>query len=89
MIRGWYPLTLERSISWMVFLQVRLKIQDMNLDTSTSSNNVTASNTSGASGSVDTSHVSGILGIVSSIGFRDAGDVSSPSEDSSASVKVW
>ncbi len=83
MIRGWYPLTLEKSISWMVFLQVRLKTQDMNLDTSTISNNVNANNPSGASGSIESNHVaSGIPGVVNSIGFRDAGDVSSPCEDS-------
>ncbi len=71
----------------MLFLQVRLKTQDMNLDTSTSSSNVNAHNISGSGGSIDSSLGNGILGMVNSIGFRDAGDVSSPSEDS-ASVKV-
>ena len=86
MVRGWYPLTLEKSISWMVFLQVRLKTQEMCLETSTSGNNVNTNNTAG---SVDpgNTHSSGILGMVNSIGFRDAGDVLSPSEDS-ASAKV-
>lgn len=67
----------------MVFLQVRLKTQEMCLETSASGNNVNPN----AGGSVDNSHSSGILGMVNSIGFRDAGDVSSPSEDST-SAKV-
>ena len=70
----------------MVFLQVRLKTQEMCLETSTTSgNNVNPNNTVGSS--VDNSHNSGILGMVNSIGFRDAGDAPSPSEDS-ASAKV-
>lgn len=70
----------------MVFLQVRLKTQDMCLETGTSGNNANPNNTAG---SVDpgSSHSSGILGMVNSIGFRDAGDAPSPSEDS-VSAKV-
>ena len=30
-LRGWYPLTLDRSISWLIYLQVRLKIQELNV----------------------------------------------------------
>jgi hypothetical protein len=32
MIRGWYPLVLDRAISWLVFVQVRLKLQDLYLE---------------------------------------------------------
>lgn len=29
MLRGWYPLSIDRNISWLVYLQVRLKFQEM------------------------------------------------------------
>jgi hypothetical protein len=32
MIRGWYPLVLDRAISWLVYVQVRLKLQDLYLE---------------------------------------------------------
>jgi hypothetical protein len=31
-LRGWFPLTLDRTISWLTYLQVRLKMQDMFVD---------------------------------------------------------
>jgi hypothetical protein len=33
-LRGWFPLTLDRTISWLTYLQVRLKMQDMFVDSS-------------------------------------------------------
>jgi hypothetical protein len=31
-IRGWYPLVLDKAISWLVYVQVRLKLQDLYLE---------------------------------------------------------
>lgn len=36
MLRGWYPLSVDRNISWLVYLQVRLKFQEMCVETATS-----------------------------------------------------
>ena len=73
-IRGWYPLTLDKSISWMVYLQVRLKLQDLHIETLQTAESGSAGGSVGGS----VSGGSGGMGLrgLSSVGLSDVGGIS-------------
>ena len=57
MLRGWFPLVNDKSISWLIYLQVRLKLSLMHIDapsgpTLSSAINSTSSSGGGSSGVV-------------------------------------